>query len=177
MLYLACFVTVFLFSGPSVFGCLGRSPGERRFCKGQHAPYSTVAEGLTRVAPRPIHDILSRVCFCARINHPFIAPPTCIAHTVAILLQYYCAIFDPLPTPCFHVIHPTILLITISCKGQHAPYSTVAESVASREEMDPASLAHSVAILFHDYWAVYTPLSNPPFSRHTPCDIINNNVV
>jgi len=67
----------------------------------------------------PIHDILSRLCFCARINHPFIASPTCIAHTVAILLQYYCAIFDPLPTPRFHVIHPTILLMTISCKGQN----------------------------------------------------------
>jgi len=28
-------------------------------------------------------------------------PPTCIAHTVAMLLQYYCAIFDPPPTPRF----------------------------------------------------------------------------
>jgi len=31
VLYLACFVTVFLLSGPGVFGCLGQSPGERRF--------------------------------------------------------------------------------------------------------------------------------------------------
>ena len=27
--------------------------------------------------------------------------PTCIAHTVAILLQYDCAIFDPTPNPVF----------------------------------------------------------------------------
>jgi len=29
MLYLACFFTVFLLSGPGFFGCLGKSPGER----------------------------------------------------------------------------------------------------------------------------------------------------
>ena len=30
-LYLTCFVTVFLLSGPMIFGCLGKSPDERRF--------------------------------------------------------------------------------------------------------------------------------------------------
>ena len=31
MLYLTCFVTVCLLSGPGMFGCLGKSPGERLF--------------------------------------------------------------------------------------------------------------------------------------------------
>ena len=31
MLFLACLVTVFLLSGPAVFGCLGKTPGETRF--------------------------------------------------------------------------------------------------------------------------------------------------
>ena len=52
------------------------------------------------------------------LNHPFIAPPTCIAHTATILLPYYCAIFASLPTAHFHAIHHTILCITISCKGE-----------------------------------------------------------
>ena len=29
--YLSCFVTVFSLPGPAVFGCLAKSPGERRF--------------------------------------------------------------------------------------------------------------------------------------------------
>jgi len=33
MLHLACFVTVFLLPGPTVFGSLGKSPSERRFFK------------------------------------------------------------------------------------------------------------------------------------------------
>ena len=42
-------------------------------------------------------------------------PPTCIAHTVAILLRYYCAIFDPPPDPLFvchtpyHIVHRNIV--------------------------------------------------------------------
>jgi len=31
MLYLTCFVTVFLWSKPRIFGYLGKSPGKRRF--------------------------------------------------------------------------------------------------------------------------------------------------
>jgi len=33
MLYVTCFVTVFLLSGPVFFGCLGKSPGETFFLK------------------------------------------------------------------------------------------------------------------------------------------------
>jgi len=65
----------------------------------------------------PLQDLFSLLGFCARINQLFIAPPTCIAHTVAILLQYYCAIFEPLPTPSPYAIHHTISCMAISCKG------------------------------------------------------------
>ena len=49
-------------------------------------------------------------------------PPTRIAHThtVAILLHNYWATYDPLSTSFLYVIHHTILVRTISCKGQHA---------------------------------------------------------
>ena len=53
----------------------------------------------------PIQDILSRLGFCAQTNPPFIAPSTCIARTVAIPLQYYCAIVNPLPTPRVDAVH------------------------------------------------------------------------
>ena len=42
----------------------------------------------------------------------------CIAHTVAILLHGYWAIYDPPSTSLWYAIHHTILVITISCKGQ-----------------------------------------------------------
>ena len=64
-----------------------------------------------------VQDILSRLSFLARINHPLIAPRTCIALTTAIRLQYNCAIFDPPPTPHVDAIHHTIVCMAISCKG------------------------------------------------------------
>jgi len=45
-------------------------------------------------------------------------PPTCIAHTVAILLHDYRAIYDPPSTSLLYAIHHTMLVIIISCKGQ-----------------------------------------------------------
>ena len=49
----------------------------------------------THPAAWPLQDILSLRGFCARINHPFNTPPTCIADTIAILLHDYWAIDDP----------------------------------------------------------------------------------
>jgi len=64
----------------------------------------------------PLQEIVLPRGPCPRIKPPFIAPPpTCIAHTVTILLQYYCVIFARPPRLC--VIHHTILYIAISCKG------------------------------------------------------------
>ena len=64
----------------------------------------------------------TRYCFTLR---PFVhesiiivlPTPTCIAHTVAILLLYHCAIFEPPPTPHVYAIHHTILCIAIACKS------------------------------------------------------------
>jgi len=58
--------------------------------------------GVRRACALALTRYSSRLDFCARINHPCIAPPpTYIAHTVAIRLQSYCAIFDPPPSPPF----------------------------------------------------------------------------
>jgi len=48
----------------------------------------------------------------------FSPPTTCIAHTIAVLLHDYCAIYDTPPTPLVYAIHHTILVMAISCKGQ-----------------------------------------------------------
>jgi len=45
-------------------------------------------------------------------------PPTWIAHTVAVLLHDYRAVYDPPSTSPVYAIHHTILVITKSCKGQ-----------------------------------------------------------
>jgi len=37
--------------------------------------------------------------FLALVNHPFIGPSICIAHTIAIILHDKCAICDPHPNP------------------------------------------------------------------------------
>ena len=47
-------------------------------------------------------------------------PPTCKAYPIAILLHDFCAIYDPPPTPLLYAIRHTILVMTISCKGQRA---------------------------------------------------------
>jgi len=45
-------------------------------------------------------------------------PPTCTAHTVAILLHAYCAIYDPPPLISLaYPVHNTILVMAIACKG------------------------------------------------------------
>jgi len=53
----------------------------------------------------PLQDSLSLQSFCARINLPFIAPPTCTAYTIAPLLHDACAIYDPPPTPLLYAMH------------------------------------------------------------------------
>ena len=73
---------------------------------------------VVRPAHWPLQDIVLLRGFCARINHPSLPSPTCIARTNAILLHVYCAIYDALPTPLLYAIHHTILIMAISCKGQ-----------------------------------------------------------
>jgi len=49
-------------------------------------------------------------------------PPICIAHTVAVLLHDFRAVYDPPSTSLVCAIHHTILVITVSCKGQLVKY-------------------------------------------------------
>ena len=44
--------------------------------------------------PWPLQDIRSLQSFLALVNPPGIAPPACIAHTIAILLHDFWAIYD-----------------------------------------------------------------------------------
>ena len=61
------------------------------------------------------------VHFNAVVNEPSILyPPTCNAHTVAIVVQDYCARYAPPPTLILYAIHHTILVMAILCKGQKA---------------------------------------------------------
>jgi len=57
--------------------------------------------------------------FCARINHPCIAPHPSALPT---LLQYHCTSIPqyttPPPTSLLNAIHDTVLALAISCKGQ-----------------------------------------------------------
>ena len=45
-------------------------------------------------------------------------PSICNAHTIAILLHDYCAVYALPPTLPLYAIHRTILVAVISCKGQ-----------------------------------------------------------
>jgi len=45
------------------------------------------------------------------------ATPNCNAHTITILLDECCAIYDAPPTPPLYAIHNTILAMAISCQG------------------------------------------------------------
>jgi len=68
-------------------------------------------------------------------------PPTCISHTVAILVHDYWAADDPPPDPpCVRHIHHTLLAITISCKGQSVPWGDELVVCAAR------GLAHDVGV-------------------------------
>jgi len=52
------------------------------------------------------------------VYHPFIAPPSCNACLIAILLHDFCAVHAPQPTPPWYSIHHTLLVMAILCKGQ-----------------------------------------------------------
>ena len=71
-----------------------------------------------RVNPTPFQHIVSRQSFIVEVHHHCIAPPTCKAYRIAILLHNYCAIYaPPPPPPPVDAMHHTILVMAISCKG------------------------------------------------------------
>ena len=66
----------------------------------------------------PLQEILYFESFVHESNLFSILPPTCIVYTIAILLQDCCAVYNLPSTSPFYAIQHTILVITISCKGQ-----------------------------------------------------------
>jgi len=78
----------------------------------------------------PLQDIILLQSFIVGVNHPFIAPSTCRAYPIAILLHDYCATY-PLPTDHpFYAIHHTILVMALSCKSQRTTRWPVASGLA-----------------------------------------------
>jgi len=68
----------------------------------------------------PLPDMVSLESFIVAVDHPVIAPPpTYKAYPIAILLHDHCAIYALPPIPPLYVVHHTILVMAISCKGQH----------------------------------------------------------
>ena len=92
-----------------------RDPRVRRACV-RRAWRGVLRAGLLIVWR--LQDIVLLRGLCARINDLVSAPPTRIAHTIALRLHDYCAIYGPPPPPLVHAIHHTILVMAISCKGQ-----------------------------------------------------------
>jgi len=70
-------------------------------------------------APWPVQDMCLLRGYCARNNHVFTPPPTCIAHPGTLLSHDYWTVYDS-PSDLTFVCY-TILVITTSCKGQGAP--------------------------------------------------------
>jgi len=67
----------------------------------------------------PLQDIIVLLVVCARSNRPF-TPPARLhcPHCFNINARLLGNIPPPPPTPVVYDIHHTILVITISCKGQ-----------------------------------------------------------
>jgi len=81
------------------------------------APYFYAAEYTPTLA-------CTRYCFtskleCGSPSSVYYPSPTCKAYAIAVLLDAHCAIYAPPPTPDFYTIHHTLLVMEISCKGQH----------------------------------------------------------
>jgi len=90
------------------------------YCPNPPCLLSSIGTRVYLLATWPLQDIrLLRSCR-ALLNHPFIPPPTCIAHPGAILLHNYWTVCDfPSDHPLYG-IHHTILVLTILCRGQLA---------------------------------------------------------
>ena len=70
-------------------------------------------------APLGLYKIFFHWFVCVQESIlPLSPPPICITHATAILLRDSCAIYDLPPTLPVYAIHHTILVVTVSCKGQ-----------------------------------------------------------
>ena len=71
-------------------------------------------------SPRwPLQDIVLLQSLIVGVRHHFIAPlPPRNAYHIAIPLHAHCEIYAPPPTLPLYAMHHTILVMTMSCKGQ-----------------------------------------------------------
>jgi len=110
--------------------------------------------------------------------------PACTAHTVAVLLHDYWAIYDPPSTSLLYATHHTILVITISCRDQSPMRASFSTSPSASELSlykilfhfkaslfesiillcpPPTCNAYPIAVLLRDHCAIYPRLPTPPF--------------
>jgi len=99
------FFTVRVFCLDSCPRCWAATRLGSSSCTTSPSPRSATCAQPLPTAILPLQDILLLQGFCARINPLFNTPPTCIAHTIAILLHDYCAIYDPPPSELPFVCH------------------------------------------------------------------------
>jgi len=91
-------------------------PARRSACEARplarHAPLAAFAAPV-------VEDVQEHAfCFNAFVNEPIIIllpPPTCNAHSVAMVLHDYCARYAPSPTLLLYAVYRTILVMAILC--------------------------------------------------------------
>ena len=66
----------------------------------------------------PLQDIVLLLVVCARVNHHYILP-------ARLHCSHFCNTNDSPSTSLWYAIHHTILVITISCKGQPLTHRSV----------------------------------------------------
>jgi len=89
-----------------------------------------------------ISQVITRYCFtsklyCGSLSPVYCPPPPSNAYPIAKLPYAYCAIYAPPSTLPLYAIHHTILVMTVSCKGQnlagqyttHYPIHTTCQGV------------------------------------------------
>jgi len=128
--------------------------------------------------------------------HESIVPffrPVCIAHTVAIQLHGYGAIYDPPSTSLLYATHHTILVITIFCKGRGGGGQEASSLIYPLQDI--VSLQSFIVGVHHPFIAPphlqslpycntiarpfrnIRPPTDPPFGCHAPYHIGDGNIV
>jgi len=146
-----------------LFLCEGHRPPLRTPC-GIPAQSTPAVSGIPRCG---LHTIF--VHFEAFVQASIIlycSPPTCIANTIVIALHDYWAIYDPPSTSLVCAIHHTILVITISCKGQPSMgwRGTGPQTVSPEPTRGPSWPVQEI-VLFRGFCArIYPILCTAPLS-------------
>jgi len=156
-----------------IIWCIRAQKPQRISCKGQPSWPPRSSCPLCK-----IFVLLWVWAFCARSNHPFIATPSCRAYPIATLMHDHCAIYAPphrvpllMPYPIQYWWWKYRVKATpfapsrsprSSCPLQNIHLLWVWAFCARSNPpfLPPACIAHTNAILLHDYCTIYDPL--PP---------------